>query len=75
MKFTLFAFSAAIVATQGAAIEMQVEVDELSNEVLFPQVAAFMNTLSNSDLEQVENYMSQIFSSSSSEDEGSELLA
>ena len=74
MKFRLFAFSAAIVATQGAAIEMQVEVDELSNEVLFPQVAAFMNTLSNGDLEQVENYMSQIFSSSS-EDEGSELLA
>lgn len=78
MRFNLFAFAAAIVATQSHAVAVETEVDEseqLSNEMLFPQVAAFMNNLSDNDLDQIENYMSQVFSSEDSEDGTQELLA
>ena len=77
MRFSLFAFAAAIVATQSHAIEVETVVDEseFSNEILFPQVAAFINNLSEGDLDQIENYMSQVFSSEDSEDGTGELLA
>ena len=72
MKFTLYAFAAATAfVAQTNAVD--IEDEELSNEVLFPQVAALMSTMSDSDLNEIEHYMAQVHSQS--EDDQAQLLA
>ena len=72
MKFHLITFAAAFIATKSLAVTIDTEIEdaELSNEVMFPQVAAYMNSLSESDLDQVEMYMGQVFASDSDDNEG-----
>ena len=69
MKFTVFAF-AAVLATKSYAIQAEYDDEELSNEMLFPQVASFLNSMSDEQLDQVENYMSQIYAEGSNDEEG-----
>ena len=59
MRFTLFTF-AAVIATKSNAIQSEYDEDELSNEALFPQVASYLNSMSDEELDQLENYMAQI---------------
>ena len=60
MRFSVFAF-ASILATKSLAVQAESNAEELSNEVLFPQLASYINSLSEEQLEKVENYMSQVF--------------
>ena len=64
MKFTLFAF-AAVMATKSSAIQAEFDEEELSNEVLFPQVASYLNSMSDEQLDQLDNYMGQIYAEDS----------
>ena len=50
MRFSVFAF-ASVLVTKSLAVSTKIEADELSNEVLFPQLASYMNTLSEEQLE------------------------
>lgn len=68
MRFTVFAFAAVLATKHCNAVHAEFDDDELSNEVLFPQVASFLNSMSDEQLDQVENYMGQIFAESESED-------
>ena len=68
MKFTLFAF-AAVIATKSNAIQAEYDEEELSNEVLFPQVASYLNSMSDEQLDQLENYMGQIYAEDSDVDD------
>ena len=47
----------------------------MSNEVLFPQIASYINSLSEEQLEQVEHYMSQVFAADDSTNKEEVLLA
>ena len=64
MRFTVFAFAAVLATKHCNAIHAEYDEDELSNEVLFPQVASYLNSMSDEQLDQVEHYMGQIFAES-----------
>ena len=68
MRFSVFTF-ASILATKSLAVQAESNAEELSNEVLFPQLASYINSLSEEQLEKVENYMSQVFEADDSNQE------
>ena len=69
MRFTLYTIAAATALVEKASQTYVDEEYQLSNEVFFPQVAAILATLDDDELNQIENYMSQIFSQVDDENE------
>ena len=69
MRFTLYTIAAATALVEKSSQTFVDEEYQLSNEVFFPQVAAILATLDDDELNQIENYMSQIFSQDDQENE------